>query len=187
MTDVIGVLRREHANMAALLDTLEAELAELERAGSPDYDVIRGVINYFLSFPDIYHHPKENLIFARLVERDPRAAACIGDLRIEHERLSARSREFGAGLEAVNADEHTAAPSFLRWGHGFVVLQRQHMVMEEELFLPTAERVLNEADWLELHAAMTDHDDPLLGEAVGAHFETIRARILSWQRRGAPT
>lgn len=178
MTDVVRVLRREHANMLVLLGTLEAQLAGLERGDAPDYDVIRAVINYFLSFPDIYHHPKENMIFARLMERDARAASAIGDLRIEHERLAARSRSFADGLEAVQAETTFARQSFLGWGRSFVSLQREHIAMEETCFLPTALRVLTAADWQELQAAMTDHDDPLVGEAVGAHFDAMQRAIL---------
>lgn len=183
MTDVIGVLRQEHESMAALLDTLEAQLDALEQDALPDYDVIRGVINYFLSFPDIYHHPKENLIYARLKGRDAGAASRIGDLRIEHEKLGARSRAVGKAMEANGAETGLSHRSFLQSGRDFVALQRQHIEMEEALFLPVAQHALTADDWHDLETVMRDGDDPLLGEAVGAHFEAIRCNILGSSRR----
>ncbi len=101
MSEVIQVLRREHAHMASLVKTLEWQVSEFEKGGQPDYEIIRSAVEYFLSFPDLYHHPKEDMIFAVLEERDPTAAHTIGDLRHEHEMIAARTRELSAGLSVV--------------------------------------------------------------------------------------
>jgi hemerythrin-like domain-containing protein len=182
--EVVRILRREHANMTALLDTLEDELGAIEHDGHPDYDVIRGVINYFLSFPDIYHHPKENLIFERLEARDPDTAGAIGNLRTHHEQLSARARAYGEAIGAASGDASAPRHAFIGWGRAFLALQRDHIAMEERLLLPAAERAFTEADWQVVQAAMTDRDDPLLDESVGEHFDAVSARILGGRRRG---
>ena len=181
MTEAIRVLRREHANMAALVKTLEWQLAEFEAGGTPDYDVIRSVIDYFLSFPDLYHHPKEDLVFGRLQERAPAAAERIGDLRREHEALGARTRELSAGLKAVLDEAQVPRESFLRWARAFIDLQSRHMQMEETTFFPAALEWLVDDDWKQLQAAMTTPDDPLFGERVGERFEHLRKSILQWQ------
>jgi hemerythrin-like domain-containing protein len=182
MTELIQVLRREHANMATLVKSLEWQLAEFERGETPDYDVIRGVTDYFLSFPDMYHHPKEDMVFARLLQRDPAAAERVGDLRREHERLAARTREFANGINAVLDEAQVPRESLLRWGREFIDLQRRHMQMEEILFLPAAERALTVEDWTALEQMMTAEDDPLFGPSVGEHFDSLRQKILSWQQ-----
>jgi hemerythrin-like domain-containing protein len=181
MSDVIGVLRREHANMASLVKTLERQIAEFERGGSPDYDLIRSALDYFLSFPPLYHHPKEDMIYARLRERDPAAARRVGDLRREHETLAARSREFSAGVIAVIDEAQVPRESLVYWGRGFTGLQSAHMQMEEDLFFPAALKVLSESDWRSLEAEMTREEDPLFGENVGGRFEALRQSILKWQ------
>ena len=181
MTEAIRVLRREHANMAALVKTLEWQLAEFEAGGTPDYDVIRSVIDYFLSFPDLYHHPKEDLVFGRLKERAPAAAERIGDLRREHEALGARTRELSAGLKAVLDEAQVPRESFLRWARAFIDLQSRHMQMEETTLFPAALEWLVDDDWKQLQAAMTSPDDPLFGERVGERFEHLRKSILQWQ------
>jgi hemerythrin-like domain-containing protein len=180
MTEVIGVLRREHANMAALVKTLEWQLAEFEAGATPDYDVIRGVIDYFLSFPDLYHHPKEDLVFAKLKERASDAAERIGDLRREHELLGARTRELSAALKAVLDEAHVPRQSFVRWARNFIDLQLRHMQMEETEFFPVALECLVDGDWKQLQAAMTAPEDPLFGERVGERFEHLRKSILQW-------
>jgi hemerythrin-like domain-containing protein len=181
MTEAIRVLRREHANMAALVKTLEWQLAEFEAGGAPDYDVIRSVIDYFLSFPDLYHHPKEDLVFGKLKQRAPTTAERIGDLRREHEALAARTRELSAGLKAVLDEAHVPRESFVRWARAFIDLQSRHMQMEETKFFPAALELLVDDDWQQLEAAMTTPEDPLFGERVGERFEHLRKSILQWQ------
>ena len=42
-----------------------------DRGDRPDYEVIRAVISYFEVYPEVYHHPQEDLVFAKLRTRDP--------------------------------------------------------------------------------------------------------------------
>ncbi|MBK8176250.1 MAG: hemerythrin domain-containing protein [Rhodospirillales bacterium] len=180
MTEVMRVLRREHANMAALIKTLEWQISEFEAGRTPDYDVIRSVVDYFLSFPDLYHHPKEDIVFGKLAERAPDDTKRIGDLRSEHESLGARTRELSAGLSAVLEEAHVPREAFVRWARSFIDLQEAHMQMEETEFFPTALEKLSAADWEDLEAQMTTPDDPLFGEHVGQRFESLRKSILRW-------
>ena len=182
MSEVIRVLRREHANMASLVKALEWQINEFEQGARPDYEVIRTAIDYFLSFPDLYHHPKEDLVYARLLARDPAAAAPIGDLRHEHEMVAVRTREFSSGLNAILDEAQVPRESFVRWARDFIDLQMKHMRMEEEVFFPTALRVLSAEDWQALTAEMTSEQDPLFGESVGQRFETLREAVLRWQK-----
>lgn len=181
MAEIIDALRREHANIVTLIKTLEWHVREFEQAGTPDYDIIEGVLDYFLGYPDLYHHPKENLIFARLRERDPAIAEKIGDLQVEHEELAARSRELAAGVRAVLDEAQVPRDSFKRWAHNFIDLQLKHLEMEERSFFPAALKTLTPEDWAELDARMVDEEDPLFGEHVGAQFETLRETVMRWQ------
>ncbi len=167
--------------MASLVKTLEWQISEFERAGSADYDLIRAALDYFLSFPKLYHHPKEDMIYDRLRARDPETARRIGDLRREHEKLAARSREFSAGVMAVIDEAQVPRESLARWGRAFIDLQTAHMQMEEQTFFPAAVKVLSEADWRSLEAEMTREEDPLFGANVGSRFEALRRSILKWQ------
>lgn len=182
MPEIVSALRREHANIVTLIRTLEWHVNEFEQAGAPDYDIIEGVIDYFLGYPDLYHHPKENLIYAKLLERDPEAAAKVGDLQAEHEQLAARTREFAAGVRAVLDDAQVPRDSFRRWARNFIDFQLEHLEMEERNFFPAAQKALTEEDWAELDARMVAEEDPLFGEHVGGQFESLRETVLRWQR-----
>jgi hemerythrin-like domain-containing protein len=181
MPQAIELLRQEHGNIATLLRTLEWQVAAFKNDSRPDYEVIRATLDYFRSFPDVCHHPKEDLIFAKLRERDPAAAERIGDLRKAHEQLAARTREAAAGVRAVLDEAEVSRDAVVRWASGFIDQQREHMKMEESTFFPAAERALTAKDWSDLAALMTREDDPLFGVQVGASFEQLRQTILAWQ------
>src|SRR5213083_2615040 len=83
MTQLLKTLREEHRNIEILLLILEQELNIFDRAERPDYEVVQAVISYFQEYPDRCHHPKEDVIFAKLKARDPAAVAGVGDLETE--------------------------------------------------------------------------------------------------------
>lgn len=182
MSDVITALRQEHANIGQLLDILERQVAVFDRGGSPDYDIVEGVIDYFQSYPDLYHHPKEDLVFQKLKLRDPAAVERVGDLRHEHEELAARTREFAAGVRAVLEEAQVSRESFDQWARRFIGLQRDHMDREERLFFPAARAALTSEDWADIEARASDQEDPLFGSDVGHRYEALRRDILQWER-----
>src|ERR1700726_820799 len=83
---IIERLSQEHRNIEKLLAILERELEVFDRGDRPDYEVVRAVISYFEVYPELYHHPQEDLVFAKLRTRDPVAAAKVGDLAGEHHK-----------------------------------------------------------------------------------------------------
>ncbi len=102
MTDIIDSLHEDHANLAKLLDALERQLALFDQGGTPDYDIVQGVIDYCLNFPDRYHHPKEDLVLERLQALDPVAAAAIGDLAAEHQDLANLTQRFADAVRRAS-------------------------------------------------------------------------------------
>ncbi len=182
MTQLIAALRKEHANIGQLLDILERQVALFDRGETPDYDIVLGVVDYFQSYPDLYHHPKEDLVYQKLQLRDPEAAQQVGDLRQEHEELAARTREFAAAVRAVLDEAQVSRTSFSEWARRFVQVHRDHMAQEERLFLPAARAALTPEDWADISARVADQDDPLFGEEVGGRYEALRRNILEWER-----
>src|SRR5215468_1187377 len=92
MIQVIDQLGRDHRNMRLLLDIVEAEMEGYRAGRPPDFELLAMVGRYALDYPDLIHHPREDLVFARLVERDPDARAILGDLIGDHRRLAGLSR-----------------------------------------------------------------------------------------------
>ncbi|MFQ5776029.1 MAG: hemerythrin domain-containing protein [Kiloniellaceae bacterium] len=185
MADVVGLLLQEHANLAKLLDAVERQLAVFEEGESPDYDIVQGVLDYCLNYPDLYHHPKEDLVFERLRVRDPAAAEALGDLQAEHRRLGALTRRFAAAVRNLLQDLEIPREAFDQVAREFLDHYRRHMDMEERVFLPAAVRSLTAEDWAEIDAQVTAREDPVFGTPQGEErFEALREKVLAWAREG---
>jgi hemerythrin-like domain-containing protein len=175
---IIDRLSQEHRNIETLLAILERELEVFDRGDRPDYEVIGAVINYFEVYPEVYHHPQEDLIFAKLRTRDPVAAAKVGDLVHEHQKGAERLRRVARAIENVLADREVLRQNVDTIVRDFITHERRHMTMEDREFFPAALRALEPRDWTEIASAVTGHKDPLFSDATEERFDALRAHIL---------
>jgi hemerythrin-like domain-containing protein len=153
---IIERLSQEHRNIEKLLAILERELEVFDRGDRPDYEVIRAVISYFEAYPEVYHHPQEDLIFAKLRERDPVAAAKVGDLAREHHKGAERLHRVAHAVKNVLADAEVLRQNVDTIIRDFIAHERHHMMMEDRDFFPAALKALEPQDWTEIASAVTD-------------------------------
>lgn len=182
MRNVIKELRTEHANMGRLLKILDRQIEIFEAAGQPDYDIMQDIILYFLDFPDQCHHPKEDLLAQKLLERSPDRAARLTELAELHKVLGALSRKVASVVRRVLDEAELPRAQVIGAAKEFIRAQRHHMEMEEEHFLPLAEELLSERDLGELESEIFATDDPLFGPRTEAHFAMLRDDILKWEK-----
>ena len=181
MSQVMYQLHEEHRNIARLLAVLERELAMFERAERPDYDVLSAIADYFVGFPDLYHHPKENLILERLRAREPAVAEMVGNLEGEHEKIGKLAENFQEAVENVLKEVEVPRSAFANVLRHFIDDQRKHMMMEEQKFFPLAVEHLTSEDWAEIERQTAGHEDPLFGASVAREFKHLLDNILQWE------
>ena len=181
MTDFIELLRQEHRNIESLLRVLESELGVFGRGEHPDYEVLRAVIDYFKDYPDSCHHPKEDLIVAKLQARDPAAAATIGDLEAQHQEGSRRLRRVAQAVERVLSGQDLLRQTVDDIIRDFITHERQHMAMEERVVFPAALTALRPADWADIALKLADRGDPFYQPGFEEKFNTFRRNILEME------
>jgi hemerythrin-like domain-containing protein len=135
---IIERLSQEHRNIEKLLAILERELEVFDRGDRPDYEVIGAIISYFDLYPEVYHHPQEDVVFAKLKIRDPAAAAKVGDLAGEHQKGAERLRRVAHAVENVLADREVLRQNFDTIVRDFIAHEKRHMMMEDRDFFPAA-------------------------------------------------
>ncbi|NQV84857.1 MAG: hemerythrin domain-containing protein [Rhodospirillales bacterium] len=182
MTKMLDDLRQDHRNLARLWDLLGRELNIFKQGGLPDYGLVESILDYCLNFPDLCHHPKENLIFDKLADRDPGAMSAIGDLNTEHQKLTELTWRFSTALSNVLEDEQLPREWFLNVANEFLSFSRHHMQMEEVLFFPAARKNLTDEDWAELEAATEVVDDPLFGTDKQEKYQSLFQDIMDWEK-----
>jgi len=179
---IIDSLRQEHRNIEKLLQVLERELKVFARGERPDYEVIQAVIAYFQVYPDVYHHPPENLVFQKLKARDSTAAANIGDLEAAHRSGSDRLRQVAQAVDSVLADRELLRQAVEDVIRDFIEQERRHIAMEERDFFPAAVKALEPQDWIEITSRLTDQPDPLFSEVVEERFDAVRKHIMQLEQ-----
>jgi len=179
MPDILRALTDEHTYQLRVFRLLERQVAALNLGRMADYEVMRGVMRYMTQYPDRYHHPKEDLVFDKLVQRDPSSVPQVQRLLQDHAQIL----ELGAGLLALinrcRADPAAADTFALRKNaHAYIGRLRRHMDVEELRLFPRARQVLRARDWAEVDARMKPILDPVFGTAAAPGFEALRAQEL---------
>ena len=190
MPKILNELQEDHKNMARLFDLLGRELLKFKEGEHPDYDLVEIILDYCLDYPDLVHHPKEDLIFAKLRTLNPAIVESIGDLQKEHEKLAASTRRFSTAVRNVLEDGLLPRDWLMDVGNGYLSLSRNHMQMEEVLFFPAALKNLKPADWRELEQAVENAEDPVFGEIKHQRYSDLYRKIMDWgkmQEEGAET
>ena len=177
MSDPIALWHTEHANFAALLDLLELQLDRFHRGEAPDYELMLDVMFYMTHYPDVLHHPKEDLAFARIAERDPVARPIVETLSAQHSTLKRDGNALVIALDdivngSITSREHVEAP-----GRAYVAAFRRHMSIEEKDILPLAAKLLERSDWTAIEAAIQQLDDPVFGKSGDERYAALRRQI----------
>ncbi len=180
MAYAIEILRREHANMGKLLSLLEHQIAKVEQAQNPDYELIKSIADYFADFPANCHHPKEDIIYFKLRERAPEAAKAMGDLEEEHGTVAVRLDELNRAIDNILLEVEVSRGSFCTVARRFIDDERKHMLMEERYFFPVALDALMDEDWSDIDARLNSSTDPLFDAIVEDRFRTLRQELLDW-------
>lgn len=185
MSDAIAALNRDHANMAKLLELLESEILAIEVGKTPDYPLLRDIMHYMTQYPDRFHHPKENLIFAQVLKREPGARADIARLLREHVSLSLAAQNFEILLGTSHVDSVNVREGLGTAGFAYIRAQRQHMFLEEKNLFPMAQTVLTDKDWQEIEGAVDAIEDPLFGAEIAKGYERLYRLIIDQAELGA--
>ena len=181
MVQVIDQLARDHRNMRLLLDIIEAEMERYGEGRSPDFELLQMTARYILDYPDLIHHPKEDMVFARLIERDPGAREAMSDLIADHRRLAEVTRRFAATIDDAARDVELPRVWLATLVQEFLHANRTHMQAEERHFLPRAMAHLTESDWSEIDERISGRADPLFGEQRTSAYLRLHERILQQQ------
>ncbi|MEQ8356484.1 MAG: hemerythrin domain-containing protein [Kiloniellaceae bacterium] len=180
MVSIIDTLRSDHARMTKLLDALERQIGAFGGGGTLDFEIANGILHYCRLYPDRHHHPREDLVFARLQQRNPQTLSAIGDLAAEHRALAALTERFAVSLRAVEQDTPMERHEFVEPAMAFLNGYRRHILMEEKYFFPAAKSSLTPEDWRHLAAQLEDIEDPLFDRREDERFDALYRDIIAW-------
>ncbi len=183
MPEIVDLIRLDHANLGKLLDALDRQVRIVHAGGTPDYDIILGVLDYCLTYPELFHHPAEDLIYRRLCQAKGLQPAAADKLETEHVELSVLTRKFAAYVGKILQETEMLRETFEDTARSFVDTYRRHMAMEEEEFLPDALATLTPVDWIAIEVESPRPPDPMFDTEVAKRFDSLRRDVLLWDRQ----
>ena len=181
---LMAALRAEHRHMASVMELMDQQLDAIAAGEMVDTHMLYESMDYMLSWPDRYHHPREDLIYGRVADIDPTAADSVDSLQREHDDMAARGREVLATIERWR-DGKVSGTAVVKAGKDYIARSYKHMNSEEELVFPQIESILTVQDWREL--AEDDNlrpaSDPVFGPRVQREFRNLARKVRRGVRR----
>jgi len=179
LRDILETLYSEHRYISSLLDTLEQQAARLRPGKIPDYHLLLEIVDYLVHYPDQYHHPREDLLFTRMLESDSAFGAKLERLEREHATLHHFTHELFNELTGIANGRPVDGPGLARRIERYIDGYRQHMDYENRQVFPRAKGGLSAADLNTLSAKTRYIDDPLFGGEVQYQYQRLGRSLQS--------
>jgi hemerythrin-like domain-containing protein len=177
MADPISVWHTEHVYFNRLLQLLHQQLDAFHTGERPNYELIFDIVSYLREFSDRFHHPREDVAFARLAKRCPDMELMLTRLGQEHRVIAHAGETLLTLLNAVlggaivrRAEVEVAVATYL-------VYYGNHIAKEEEDVLTRAAQALTTEDWEAVRAAVPGIRDPLFGDNPEDRYRELRRQI----------
>lgn len=176
LADPLARWHADHRNFARLLDLVEQQVDAFHAGNRLDYELMRLIVYYLRHYPDRFHHPREDIAFARLVKRDPHLQLEIARRVQEHVVIAAAGEELLNCLDEIIAGVVIERSTLEAAAATYLVYYRHHLAAEEQQVIPRAVELLTPADWAAV-AAIPSEPDPLFGVDFDACYRALRRQI----------
>ena len=181
---LMKTLRAEHRHIATVMQLFSEQMQAIEAGDQVDSHVVFEVMEYMATWPDRYHHPREDLIYRRVAELDAKAADDVDTLQRDHDQAAQRSKQLLKDIEAWREGDLSGA-QLVKRGREYISHQYEHMNVEEKVVFPHIEAVLSLRDWRELAEDDEVHavSIPVFGPRVQREFRNMARRLRRGVRR----
>jgi hemerythrin-like domain-containing protein len=180
-SDTLTILELEHERLGEVLAVLEGELDDMQRGRPFHHGLIHLCFEYLLDYPDACHHPKEDLIAARLQQVSGADSPFRTELQIDHQELHDLTQKVADDFGSIEEDG-LATRVFSEVLRGFVETYRRHIATENSRFFPTALSTLSQDDFDAIDFGVFDSPDPILDENDKERFNLLRQSILATRK-----
>lgn len=169
----------EHRVIERVLDSLETAASQVEAARAVRPGFFLQAADFIKGFADGCHHKKEEGVLFPAMEAAgvPRYGGPIGVMLAEHEdgrRLTAAMRDAAERLERGDA---TARADLVRSARGYAALLRQHIMKEDNILFPMADRVIQGRRSAEVVEAFGRVEHEETGEGVHQKYLDLAASL----------
>ena len=177
MPDAIVTLQLEHRKMGKLLGLIQQQVTNISLRAPVNSRLLQIAFEYLSDYPDQCHHPKEDVLYRKLVSRFPDLVESLTDLVEEHEKLADLTRNLRQVIGESQHDSSTSNEGLADQLKAFLDFYHHHMLIEEQQFFPLALHRLSRNDFAEIDFTLFDKPDPLFNQEAEEKFAKLSDEI----------
>jgi hemerythrin-like domain-containing protein len=138
------VLKQEHRIIERVLDALDKAVHRMRGENTPHPDLFLKAVDFIRGYADGCHHQKEEgALFPAMIEAGiSNEGGPIGVMLAEHEKGREFTRGMKAAAEQITAGRAEAKADLVENALQYVALLRQHILKEDEVLFPMADRAV---------------------------------------------
>ena len=174
---MINKLLTEHNHIRRTLNLLEMQFLDLCRNKKPDFSMMRSIVVYVQEYPELAHHPLEDMVYAILLKREEKVDL-LQKLITDHTDLEMITRNLRECVES-HLQGDFSEKKLKQLLSKFRIRQRQHLYAEEMEIYPLAQSSLTKEDWGKVQSVLPHGDDPVFGTRTREDYELLYRQIES--------
>jgi hemerythrin-like domain-containing protein len=169
-TDYLRGLREDHARFSRVLSMIGRDAPRLVDKPEAVLPLFEEAVDYVVSFQNVYHHPREEIMFAKIAEKSETLATAASKLSREHDATARAGKELLSLMNSVSRapSRRPSREQLASKLEEFARSMRGHIAQEEELLYSHAWVELTQRDWDDL-AVSAAAIDPLEGAHDGRY------------------
>ncbi|MCP5245383.1 MAG: hemerythrin domain-containing protein [Burkholderiales bacterium] len=177
-------LHTDHYHLQRLLNCLSHEIDcyDFDSKRVPDLDIILSALDYVRTYPDKWHHPSEDVIFNRLLNKEVKESKLIKQLQDEHEKIVLETKEINELFNSVADDCIVSAVELLSSARKYIALQKKHLNKENEFVYPLMDTEFSEQDWREIEKEVKIQSDPLFNNRSKKEYDQLYRYIIDLEK-----
>ena len=173
MSEVLEKLLADHAHIGRLLDMFEEQVNIVHAGDNPDAALMQDIMGYMTHYPDLIHHPLEDLVFEHIVRLDQSSRTIMQSLIDEHDALAHAGHDLKMCIDSLESESLVRRDTLDKLSSDYLTTFRRHMNDEEEHAFPLARKLFDSAEWDNIRAEFKVKDHEVFGRALDSQYQTL--------------
>ena len=179
MKPILNKLHQDHINFFKLLEYLDSQAQLLKECERIDLELILDAIRYMQEYPDLVHHPLEDVIYKYVLEHFDEVHNELVYLLNEHDEMPELTNKLFEMVQAALAGEPQKRQELYRYLKEYVDRQKNHMNKEESPVYSVIESTLSEHDWKNINSELSSVNDPMFGKDVKRSYQELLQKVIN--------
>ena len=168
-------LNHEHKIILMVLDAAEKEIESIRGTGKIHRQTIEKMLDFFRNFADHCHHAKEEKhLFVKMKEKGmPDNSGPIFVMLTEHNQGRSRLNAIAEVLGTASEGSASAIQTVIDNLSGYVELLRNHILKEDNILFPAADKMFTPEDQKELMVSFEKVEAEEIGVGIHEKYHQI--------------